>query len=106
MHLIREYVLVAVSLIFRRSHVERDRDGAGRASREEGGQTARCSGASHTQPRAGASGYQARQHTRISQRFLAYQAMRLRRDQTGQHRRAKAQRVAAVLAARGIADRH
>jgi len=92
--------------IFRRSHVERDGNGAGRVAREEGGQAARRRGASHTQPRAGASRYQARQYTRVPQRLLAHQAVRLRRDEAGQHRRAKAQRVAAVLAARGIADRH
>jgi len=87
------------SSIFRRSHVERNGNGVGRAAREEGGQAARRRGASHTQSRAGASRYQTRQHTRVSQRFFAYQALRLRRDQAGQHRRAKAQRVAAVLAA-------
>jgi len=75
----------------RRSHVERDGDRAGRTAREEGGQAARRRGAAHTQPRAGAPRHQAGQHPRVPQRLLAHQAMRLRRDQTNQHRGAKTQ---------------
>lgn len=91
---------------FRRFNVQRNGDWARRASREKGSQTIGCSGASYSQSRVGAPWHQVGQYSRVQERFLADQTVRLRRDQKGEHGGASAQRVAAILATRGTADRH
>ena len=91
---------------FRRFNVQRNGDWARRASRKKGSQTIGCSGSSYSQSRVGAPRHQARQYSRVQKRFLADQTVRLRRDQKGEHGGTSAQRVAAILATRGIADRH
>lgn len=94
------------SPIFRRFNVQRDGDGVGRASREEGCKAIGGCRASYSQPRIGAPWHQARQYPRVQKWLLADQVVRFWWNKASEHCGATTQRVAAVFAARGIADRH
>lgn len=102
----RFYYISNDSPFFRRFNVQRDRDGVRRASREKGCKAIGGCCASYSQPRIGAPWYQARQYPRVQKWLLADQVMRFWRNKTSEHCGATTQRVAAIFAARGIADRH